>query len=277
MYPGGIPPKPLDQREWAKIKSQVGLLDLPYSSLRKLLRLLQNRGILDVNDAFSRNFVLYASLQMELHAYRLRPIHIASHARAHTHVLQRALTGRSRYRTSLSDEIQRNSGIERTLQAVDGLNFTKVLEQLCLISCGKAKSLPYAELSKSYSLDSEFIAVQTILAGVGAWAALRAHDKWGDPEQVASPHPNNPIWRRHPAAYRAGVLAMRNQRLRVLGDLRRAVAKDQPQVDLDAFLAREDHSRKLEAVVQGLRKDRESEFGIATYANPLSDKDLDES
>ena len=68
MYPGGIPPKPLDQREWAKIRSQVGLLDLPYSSLRKMLRLLQNRGILDVNDAFSRNFVVNASFQMELHA-----------------------------------------------------------------------------------------------------------------------------------------------------------------------------------------------------------------
>jgi hypothetical protein len=172
--------------------------------------------------------------------------------------------------------MQRNSGIERTLQAADGLNFTKVLEQLCLISCGKAKSLPYAELSKSYTLDSEFIAVQTILAGVGAWAALRAHDKWGDPEQVESPHPNNPIWRRNPAAYRAGVLAMRNQRLRVLGDLRRIIAKDRPQADLDGFLAREEQSRKLDVVVQGLRANRESEFGVATYANPLSDQDLDE-
>ena len=247
MYPGGIPPKPLDQHEWAKIRSQVGLLDLPYSSLRKMLRLLQNRGILDVNDAFSRDFVLYASFQMELHAFR----------------------------TSASDEMQRSSGIERAIQAVDGLNFTKVLEQLCLISCGKAGSLPYAKLSESCKLDAEFIAVQTILAGVGAWVALRAHDKWGDPEQVEFPHPTHPIWRRNPSAYRAGVKAMRNQRLRVLGDLRRAVAKDRPQVDLEAFQERQEESRDLQKVVQGVRRGRDMDVGEATYPNPLSDPAVD--
>eukprot|EP01043_Picozoa_sp_COSAG02_P004836 COSAG02_NODE_128_length_34833_cov_44.465221_28_plen_252_part_00 len=240
MYPGGIPPKPLDQHEWAKIRSQVGLLDIPYSSLRKMLRLLQNRGILDVNDAFSRSFVLYASFQMEMHAYR----------------------------TAATDAAQRASGIERAIQAIDGLNFTKVLEQLCLVSCGRANSLSYAELCKSYKLDSEFIAMQTILAGVSAWVALRAHDKWGKRE---SPHPTNPIWRRNPAAYRAGVRAMRNQRLRVLGDLRRAIAKDQPQVDLDAFQAREGQRRTVDRAAQDFSAKRETDFGAATFPNPLND------
>eukprot|EP01043_Picozoa_sp_COSAG02_P022057 COSAG02_NODE_1135_length_14342_cov_6.114091_3_plen_249_part_00 len=247
MYPGGIPPKPLSQNEWAKIRSQIGLLDIPYSSLRKMLRLLQNRGILDVNDAFSRDFVLYVSFQMELHAYR----------------------------TTATDAAQRASGIERAIQAIDGLNFTKVLEQLCLVSCGRVNSLPYAELCKTHKLDSEFIAVQTILAGVGAWVALRAHDKWGDSKKETNPHPTNPIWRRNPAAYRAGVRAMRNQRLRVLGDLRRAIAKDQPHVDLDALQAREEQSHKMDILVQGLSRNRDEKFGSATFPNPLSDMSED--
>lgn len=202
MYPGGIPPKPLTRNEWSILRKEVGVLDLPFNNVRKLLRLLQNRGLLKVTDAFSRDYVLYTSFQLELHAYR----------------------------TALSDTMQRASGIERSIQACDGLNFHMVLKHLCLAACGKTNSLSYREQMEQYSHESEFIAARMILTAVGAWVAVRARQKWGDAKHSSTPHPAHAIWRRNQKAYIVGVIAVRNQRLRILTDLMRAARKTRPAV-----------------------------------------------
>ena len=57
MYPGGIPARPLTSFEWSKMNANVGLLDLPLSSTRSFLQLLQEQGKLGVTQAFNRDFV----------------------------------------------------------------------------------------------------------------------------------------------------------------------------------------------------------------------------
>jgi hypothetical protein len=162
------------------MSANVGLLDLPLSSTRPFLQLLQEKGKLGVTQAFNRDYVLYTTFQMELHAYQ----------------------------TTASDRAQRLSGIEGAIQAIDGLNFMKTLTQLCLINYGKINSLSYRGQVENYELESEFVAMRLIQAAVGAWVALRAQEKWG------STHPVHPLWRRKTEAYRIGVIAMRDQRLR---------------------------------------------------------------
>lgn len=83
------------------------------------------------------------------------------------------------YQTVASDRAQRLSGIEGAIQAIDGLNFMKTLSQLCLINYGKLNSWSYRDQVENYELESEFVAMRLIQAAVGAWAALRAQEKWG--------------------------------------------------------------------------------------------------
>jgi|EP01046_Picozoa_sp_COSAG06_P010800 hypothetical protein len=52
------------------MNSRVGLLDLPLSSMRPVLELLQQENKLGVNQAHSREYVFYCTFQMELYAYQ---------------------------------------------------------------------------------------------------------------------------------------------------------------------------------------------------------------
>jgi hypothetical protein len=70
IFAAGIAPRTLTSFEWTTLKSDIGLLDLPFSAFRPFLHLLQERQILDVNRAYDREYVLYATFQMELHAFQ---------------------------------------------------------------------------------------------------------------------------------------------------------------------------------------------------------------
>lgn len=156
-----------------------------------------------------------------------------------------------------SDRMQRLSGIETAVQAIDGLNFMKTLTQLCLVNLGKLNCLTYRDQVENFEMECEFVAVRIIQAAVGGWVALRAQEKWGDDSDAAAteegigiggeggrarrgtPHPAHPFWRRMPNTYRVGVLAMRDIRLRNLGLLAKIIRRQRPLVKLAEYLKRE--------------------------------------
>ena len=150
MLAGGVAPRHLTDLELTLIRSSIGLLDLPFSSLRSLLVLLQRKSVLGVTNAYGREYLLYMSFQAEIYCYQ----------------------------SSGSDRKQRLSGIESTLQACDGINFDSFLTQLCIVNYGKLNSLSYREQMAQFKREREFVALSTIQAGVAFWVARRSCQMW---------------------------------------------------------------------------------------------------
>ena len=123
MYPGGIPPAPLNTFEWSKIKANVGLLDMPFSSVRSLIHLLQHKHALGVTQAFSREYNLWVTFQFEMYTYQ----------------------------TKATDLAQRLSGIEQAIEACDGCNFGKALQTMCLIHTERTHSLSYRKQCEAFA------------------------------------------------------------------------------------------------------------------------------
>jgi hypothetical protein len=114
---------------------------------------------------------------------------------------------------------------------------------------------------ENFDTESEFVAMRMIQAALGAWIALRAHEKWGHRSRpngqskaaaaaaaaggsgggsgASSLHPAHPLWRRMPETYRVGVLAMRDARLRNLGLLAKIVRRQRPLVKLVEYLKKQ--------------------------------------
>ena len=215
MYPGGIPPAPLNAFEWSKLKANVGLLDMPFSSVRSLIHLLQHKHALGVTQAFSREYNLWVTFQFEMYTYQ----------------------------TKATDLAQRLSGIEQAIEACDGCNFGKALQTMCLIHMERTHSLSYRKQCEAFEFESEYVAIRIIQTVVGAWVALRAREKFPakfDDEGHISGHPHHPFWQRHPNIYETAVIACRDERLRTLGLMLKLVRKQEPKVDTAEFLKREE-------------------------------------
>ena len=210
MYPGGIPPRPLNDFETAKLKANVGLLDMPFSSVRTMLHMLQHKQAMGVTQAFSREYALWVTFQLEIYTFQ----------------------------TQASDMAQRMSGIEHAIEACDGCNFGKVLQSMCMIRTGRVNSLPYRQQVETFNYESEFVALRIIQTVVGAWVALKAREKFGN-NGTTHRHPHHPFWQHHPNIYKEAVLACRDQRLRTLGLLLKLVRRQQPMISTADFLMKE--------------------------------------
>lgn len=202
MYAGGIPPRPLTEFEWAKLKANVGLLDMPFCSIRTLLHMLQHRHVLGVTKAFDRDFMLWVTFQLELYTFQ----------------------------TAATDFAQRMSGIERAIEACDGCNFTKALQTMCLIKAGRLNSLTFRKQYEAFQSESEYVAVRIIQAVVGAWVVLQRFER-GSSDGSKRKYPRHPFWQHHPNIYRRAVLACRDQRLRTLGLLLKLVRRQKPMME----------------------------------------------
>lgn len=197
MAPGGIAPRRLTQDEWATMRAVIGLIDLPFSSLRTFFGDLQTRGVLGMSDSHDREYLLYATFQMELYAYQ----------------------------TTASDIMREEFKIDDLLQPCAGLNYRHVLSRLCLLNYGKVGCLPYAESMDSCVHETQMVALRLIQTAVGEWIARRAWQK--NPEA----HPNavlHTFWRAHPTTYLVALRAARNTRLRTLKLLMKLVRKTRP-------------------------------------------------
>ena len=201
MYPGGIPPRPLTEFEWSMLKANIGLLDLPFCSIRTLLHMLQHHHVLGVTEAFDREFSLWVTFQLELYTFQ----------------------------TADTDFAQRMSGIEHAIEACDGCNFAKALHTMCLIKTGRLNSLTFRKQVEAFHKESEFVAVRIIQAVVGAWVALKRFERGSrDGNRV---FPSHPFWQQHPNIYQRAVLACRDQRLRTLGLLLKLVRRQKPMIE----------------------------------------------
>jgi hypothetical protein len=175
----------------------IGLIDLPFSSLRTFFGDLQTRGVLGMSDSHDREYLLYATFQMELYAYQ----------------------------TTASDIMREEFKIDDLLQPCAGLNYRHVLSRLCLLNYGKIGCLPYAESMDSCVHETQMVALRLIQTAVGEWIARRAWQK--NPEA----HPNavlHTFWRAHPTTYLVALRAARNTRLRTLKLLMKLVRKTRP-------------------------------------------------
>jgi hypothetical protein len=210
MYPGGIPPRPLNDFETAKLKANIGLLDMPFSSIRTMLHMLQHKHAMGVTQAFSREYNLWVTFQLEIYTFQ----------------------------TKASDMAQRMSGIEHAIEACDGCNFGKALQTMCMIRTGRVNSLPYRKQVETFNFESEFVALRIIQTVVGAWAALKAREKFGN-NGTTHRHPHHPFWNKHPNIYREAVLACRDQRLRTLGLLLKLVRRQKPMISTADFMMKE--------------------------------------
>lgn len=223
MVPGGIAPRRLTQDEWATMSSVKGLIDLPFSSLRTLFSSLQKKGVLGMSDSHDRDYLLYATFQMELYAFK----------------------------TQLSDRMREQYKIDDLLQPCSGLNYRQVLSRLCLLNYGKVASLPYAESMDACIAETEFVALRLIQTAVGEWVARRAWQKRPDS------HPCGPLssfWQRHSATYPVALRAARDARLRTLKLLMKLVRRTRPQAMTMEELRT---SKRLKGMLRG--QDTESE------------------
>jgi len=223
MYPGGIPPRALTSFEWARISSNYGMLDLPFSKLSKLVHLLQEKRTLGVTQAFSREYLLYTTFCCEQYAYQ----------------------------TAASDLDQRLSGIEHAIEACDGLNFRQTMEQLCLVGYGKINSLPFRQQMELYERESEFVALRLLQASLGAFVCLKLESK-GSEGFLKRMHP---FWRQHRGVYRIAVAQCRDQRIRTLTVLMKLVRRQRPVVKLVEYLQRE---QELESRHRDFQKERDT-------------------
>eukprot|EP01052_Picozoa_sp_SAG31_P048648 SAG31_NODE_10273_length_1162_cov_0.967074_2_plen_113_part_01 len=66
----GIPARTLTDFELANLKSNEGLIDLPFSLLRSLILELQQDETLGVAHGYDRDYVLYVTFQAELYCYQ---------------------------------------------------------------------------------------------------------------------------------------------------------------------------------------------------------------
>jgi hypothetical protein len=215
MAPGGIAPQRLTQDEWATMKSVVGLIDLPFSSLRTLFASLQKKGVLGMSDSHDREYLLYATFQMELYAYQ----------------------------TQLSDRMRTEFKMDELLQPCSGLNYRKVLSRLCLLNYGKVDCLPYADSMDACISETQLVALRLIQTAVGEWVARRAWQK--DP----TAHPCGVLasfWREHSATYPVALRAARDTRLRTLKLLLKLVRRTRPEA---MTLEELEKSRKLKGML----------------------------
>lgn len=181
-YPGGIPPRPLNGFEMTRIQTNYGMLDLPFRKLSRLIHLLQEKRTLEVTQAYSREYLLYATFCCEMYAYR----------------------------TAASDLQQRLSGIEHAIEACDGLNFRQTMETLCLMHYGKNNSLDYRKQTECYQRESEFVAVRLIQAACSAMVCLKLVEKGKGPRHW--------FWKKHKEIYKIAIVRARDQRIRTLGN-----------------------------------------------------------
>jgi hypothetical protein len=227
MYPGGIPPKPLSTFEWTRIQTNFGMLDLPFTKLSRLIHLLQEKRTLGVTQAYSREYLLYATFCCEMYAYQ----------------------------TAASDLEQRLSGIEHAIEACDGLNFKQTMETLCLIGYGKINSLKYRDQVEFYERESEFVALRLIQAACSAFVCLKLESKGKGPKHW--------FWKKHPGIYRIAVVRARDQRIRTLACLMKLVRRQRPVAKLVEYLQKEkdlkdkhrDFQKEQEAIKEQKRMD----------------------
>jgi hypothetical protein len=165
-------------------------------------------------------------------------------------------------------------------------------------------------------MESEFVAMRIIQAALGAWIALRAHEKWGHRSKpngqskvaaaaaaaaaaaggsgggsgASSLHPAHPLWRRMPETYRVGVLAMRDARLRNLGLLAKIVRRQRPLVKLVEYLKKQSEynagrgrgngsatSDMMSLSTDSMVRDLDVFDGDGGFHNPLEDGDDDDA
>jgi hypothetical protein len=106
--------------------------------------LLQHAGVLGMQKAYDREYILYATFQVRKHI--LARVVIKSNADGN--LTMESQMEMYAFKTAASDRAQQFSGIESAVDACDGLNIYKVLRQLCLINYGKHGSLSYEEAHK---------------------------------------------------------------------------------------------------------------------------------
>ena len=248
MYPGGIPPRPLKEFEWAILKANVGLLDLPFCSIRSLLHMLQHHRVLGVTEAFDREFSLWVTFQFELYTFQ----------------------------TVDTDFAQRMSGIEHAIEACDGCNFAKALHTMCLIKTGRLNSLNFRKQMEAFQKESEYIAVRIIQAVVGAWVALKLVERRSTNGNRL--FPSHPFWQQHPNIYQRAVLACRDQRLRTLSLLLKLVRRQKPMIETADGMMKDAASsgqrKRPSAVISNVKQRATMALGLSVYSK--SDRDYSE-
>eukprot|EP01052_Picozoa_sp_SAG31_P010548 SAG31_NODE_580_length_13940_cov_16.175349_10_plen_2543_part_00 len=180
-------------------------MDLPFSRLRHLFYNLRRFNCLQVKE--SRSYLLYATFQIEMYAWKL------DYSRRADLVSKR-------------DPHELGSRLEQFA----GLDFHATMERLCLLFYGKPTSLSFHAQMDEYTHERRHVALHIIQTCLQAWALRRRAKKSSD-SMGAKIHP---AWLKSNGevkfVYLVAVDGVRNVRMSVLRFLRSLVEKNNPLV-----------------------------------------------
>jgi hypothetical protein len=194
-----IVPRRITTLQWYQLQSNVTLLDMPFEYLRSLFLKMQRKGILRMVDGHNREYLIYATFQIELYAYRTEESRLAAKA----------------------------ANTKKFLNGCHGVNMSLCLHRLVMLNYGKVQSLTYRESMEENAFEMEYVALRIIQAAVSEWMARWVHKK--KPGQ--QPHGRfSDWWRKHSSVYLIAIRAARDTRLRTLKLLLKLVRRMKPDV-----------------------------------------------
>ena len=210
--------------------SDPATLDLPFSCWRQLVYNLARFDCLAVRD--SRRWKLYATMQMELFAFKRN------------------------YESKSKMISTRNATMAgASAYAFAGLDFHCVLERLCLLLYGKVVSLPYAVQMDEFKTEQRHVALNMIQCLCVAYVYRRRIEQ--QPELM------HPAWRKRKAAYCIAVEGARASRLRSLTELRKLVLENSPLLHFGDDKSGSDAVRGSKAIGNSVGGDVNNDVGSA--------------
>eukprot|EP01043_Picozoa_sp_COSAG02_P024531 COSAG02_NODE_1343_length_13161_cov_12.669959_1_plen_3095_part_00 len=149
--PGLLPHPPLNDRDLVRAKNNPSLLPLPFSHVRHLLTHSIYRSSTLGNHRLTREWVIYVAFNIEMKCMRDRKESKGAARRAH---------------------------VGEFLDELCGLDYHKVLRQLCLLHYEKRQSLMYPQLVEEYRHDLQKVALNMISCAVAGWIHGKALPKY---------------------------------------------------------------------------------------------------
>jgi hypothetical protein len=253
-----LPVAPLSPADRQKVVFNPKTVDLPFGKFRQLIYNLARFECLGVKD--TRKWKLHAAFQMELYAYK-------------RHWEQRAKDTNGRKPESSGS----------TIASFAGLDFSCVLERLCLLRYAKVNSFPYEMQMDEFKRERRCVALHYIQSLVRFWIHLRRHAR-ANPAvtndmavamQDRSGTVLHPIWLQCPNAHRVALEGARNSLMLTLSLLQRAVRDRDPLLHFGSLT--EAHLGHTDSRAESVADEEEGDPDKFRMQNPmLIDSDEDD-
>ena len=149
--PGLIPHPPLNDRDLVRVKNNPSLVPLPFCQIRHLLTHPVYRQTTLGNHRLTREWMMYIAFNLEMKCMQDLTEKKGDTRRAH---------------------------IGEYLEEIRGLDYHKVLRQLCLLHYHKRVSLMYPQQVEEYQHDLRKVALNMITCAVSGWIYGKALPKY---------------------------------------------------------------------------------------------------